>query len=217
MSEAAGGFVKRSIKNKFARKRKQSSEEENNSSENEASGSVVVKADDKKRYNPNYHSSTASKRNKKKNGSDSDSNAEKSSDEDVVVSYKSKRSALPEGPRDQGATAEVTMETETDRDALALFKKSREINDELEGKADDKIYRGLNNYAQYFKKKDTAQGNAGSNTVGPMRAPANIRSTVRWDYQPDICKDYKETGFCGFGGELSDDTRRMHLTFPFYF
>lgn len=24
---------------------------------------------------------------------------------------------------------------------------------------------------------------------------------MRWDYQPDICKDYKETGFCGFGGE----------------
>lgn len=26
-----------------------------------------------------------------------------------------------------------------------------------------------------------------------------IKSTVRVDYQPDICKDYKETGFCGFG------------------
>lgn len=26
-----------------------------------------------------------------------------------------------------------------------------------------------------------------------------IRSTIRVDYQPDICKDYKETGFCGFG------------------
>ncbi|XP_023974350.1 E3 ubiquitin-protein ligase RNF113A-like [Physeter macrocephalus] len=26
-----------------------------------------------------------------------------------------------------------------------------------------------------------------------------ICATVRWDYQPDICKDYKETGFCGFG------------------
>ena len=23
--------------------------------------------------------------------------------------------------------------------------------------------------------------------------------TVRFDYQPDICKDYKETGFCGYG------------------
>nr|CAX73813.1 RING finger protein 113A [Schistosoma japonicum] len=31
------------------------------------------------------------------------------------------------------------------------------------------------------------------------RAPANLRATVRWDYQPDICKDYKETGFCSFG------------------
>ena len=35
---------------------------------------------------------------------------------------------------------------------------------------------------------------------GPIRAPAYLRSTVRWDYQPDICKDYKETGYCGFGG-----------------
>ena len=35
---------------------------------------------------------------------------------------------------------------------------------------------------------------------GPLRAPAHLRATVRWDYQPDICKDYKETGMCGFGG-----------------
>ena len=26
-----------------------------------------------------------------------------------------------------------------------------------------------------------------------------MRTTARFDYQPDICKDYKETGFCGFG------------------
>lgn len=60
----------------------------------------------------------------------------------------------------------------------------------------------MNNYAQYFKKKDTAAGNASSGMVrkGPIRAPANLRATVRWDYQPDICKDFKETGFCGFGG-----------------
>lgn len=63
----------------------------------------------------------------------------------------------------------------------------------------------MNNYAQYYKKKDTAAGNASSGMVrkGPIRAPANLRATVRWDYQPDICKDYKETGFCGFGGNLS--------------
>jgi RING finger protein 113A len=36
-------------------------------------------------------------------------------------------------------------------------------------------------------------------TFGPMRAPTFIRATSRFDYQPDICKDYKETGYCGFG------------------
>lgn len=36
---------------------------------------------------------------------------------------------------------------------------------------------------------------------GPIRAPTNLRQTVRWDYAPDICKDYKETGFCTFGGK----------------
>lgn len=34
-------------------------------------------------------------------------------------------------------------------------------------------------------------------SYGPQKAPSNIRSSVRFDYQPDICKDYKETGFCG--------------------
>jgi RING finger protein 113A len=35
--------------------------------------------------------------------------------------------------------------------------------------------------------------------AAPIRAPTNIRTTCRFDYQPDICKDYKDTGFCGFG------------------
>lgn len=49
--------------------------------------------------------------------------------------------------------------------------------------------------------------------LGPVRAPQYIRSTVRWDYQPDICKDYKETGFCGFGDScifLHDRTDYKH-------
>uniref|UniRef100_A0A1I7XSW5 RING-type domain-containing protein n=1 Tax=Heterorhabditis bacteriophora TaxID=37862 RepID=A0A1I7XSW5_HETBA len=39
-----------------------------------------------------------------------------------------------------------------------------------------------------------------------MRAPQFLRQTVRWDFAPDICKDYKETGFCTFGGNITDDT-----------
>lgn len=119
----------------------------------------------------------------------------------VSVSYKSTRTKQIDGPSDQGATATIEIDTELDRDAQAIHQKSIEINKELEGKADDKVYRGLNNYTQFFKKKDSVLGNASSGMVrkGPIRAPAHLRATVRWDYQPDICKDYKETGFCGFG------------------
>lgn len=148
------------------------------------------------KLNKILHFQTNSKRNSKKDVNDSNS------DEDsITVSYKSKKSSEIVGPSDQGATAILETETEVDKDAQAIFEKAQKINEELEGKEDDKIYRGLNNYAQYYKKKDTAAGNASSGMVrkGPIRAPANLRATVRWDYQPDICKDYKETGFCGFG------------------
>lgn len=36
-------------------------------------------------------------------------------------------------------------------------------------------------------------------TQGPIRAQTWARAISRFDYQPDICKDYKETGFCGYG------------------
>lgn len=51
------------------------------------------------------------------------------------------------------------------------------------------------------QKKDSNKKNALNSkmSVGPQRAPANLRVTARFDYQPDVCKDYKETGFCGYG------------------
>ena len=49
-----------------------------------------------------------------------------------------------------------------------------------------KTYRGQNQQQNKF-------------LAGPLRAPTFVRTTCRFDYQPDICKDYKETGFCGFG------------------
>lgn len=137
----------------------------------------------------------------KQRRNDRSSGAESSDSDNITVSYRSNKTTSSLGPSDQGATATNEMDTEQDRDAQAIFEKSLAINKEQEGKADDKIYRGLNNYAQYYKKKDTAAGNASSGMVrkGPIRAPAHLRATVRWDYQPDICKDFKETGFCGFG------------------
>ncbi|XP_038604439.1 E3 ubiquitin-protein ligase RNF113A [Tachyglossus aculeatus] len=117
------------------------------------------------------------------------------------VSYRSTRSAKPAGPEDMGATARYELDTDKERDARAVFERGQRIREELRGKEPDGIYRGLNGYPRFVPPKDTSAGNAasGMGRKGPIRAPDHLRATVRWDYQPDICKDYKETGFCGFG------------------
>ncbi|VEN49160.1 unnamed protein product [Callosobruchus maculatus] len=184
-------FKKLKSKNRGMRKRQASESEDEEDTEQQVVKNVKRRA----KSNPNVQSTSQSE---KKEKSESD---QSSDSEDFRVNYKSKKSAMPSGPSDQGATAVVEIDTELDKDAQAIFERRLEINKELEGKEDDKVYRGLNNYTQYYKPKDTAAGNASSGMVrkGPIRAPANLRATVRWDYQPDICKDYKETGFCGFG------------------
>ncbi|THD20063.1 Ring finger protein 113a [Fasciola hepatica] len=131
-----------------------------------------------------------------------------SSEEDVVeVKRKQRRpesNALyqmdPSVSREHCATASLEIDTDVTNDAQAIFEKAQQLNKEP-GSGKSKIYKGMNNYNQYIEKKDTVMGNASSgfNRKGPMRAPTNLRATVRWDYQPDICKDYKETGFCSFG------------------
>ncbi|OAL48319.1 hypothetical protein IQ07DRAFT_96321 [Pyrenochaeta sp. DS3sAY3a] len=42
--------------------------------------------------------------------------------------------------------------------------------------------------------------------VGPQKAATNIRAITVTDYTPDVCKDYKQTGFCGFG----DNCKFLH-------
>ncbi|CCE63571.1 hypothetical protein TPHA_0F00850 [Tetrapisispora phaffii CBS 4417] len=32
-----------------------------------------------------------------------------------------------------------------------------------------------------------------------IHQPVNIRTTLLMDYQPDVCKDFKQTGYCGYG------------------
>lgn len=189
-------FKRRKIRSSAARKRKGINDDDESSEDETTVVKKEKKFDDK---NPMKQSTNTKRRHERSHAADDSSDEE--GEGAISVTYKSSRTAMPAGPSDQGATAILETETEKDRDAQAIFEKAQKINAELEGKEDDKIYRGLNNYAQYYKKKDTAAGNASSGMVrkGPIRAPSNLRATVRWDYQPDICKDYKETGFCGFG------------------
>ncbi|XP_060081259.1 E3 ubiquitin-protein ligase RNF113A-like [Ylistrum balloti] len=179
------------------RSRQQTRRRKHSESSSDSDDGTVVKKREKKTFikNPMMQSTGRLKANQ-------DHQYSSDSDEDKIsVSYKSSRSGKREGPTDMGATSIVEIDTAKEQDAQAIFEKSQQINKEGKGKEDDKVYKGLNNYQVFYEKRDTAQGNASSGMVrkGPIRAPANLRATVRWDYQPDICKDYKETGFCGFG------------------
>ncbi|KAL0468723.1 hypothetical protein QR685DRAFT_563910 [Neurospora intermedia] len=66
----------------------------------------------------------------------------------------------------------------------------------------DGTYRGLANQASYIQKNP----NAPNRKVGPIKAPSNIRTITITDMAPDVCKDYKQTGFCGFG----DNCKFLH-------
>ncbi|WAR63784.1 hypothetical protein PtB15_17B385 [Puccinia triticina] len=63
---------------------------------------------------------------------------------------------------------------------------------ELEADTESKVYLGTSKSKYQLPK--------GSQKYGPIKGgPNNIKTITVVDYQPDVCKDYKETGYCGFG------------------
>ena len=183
-----------------------------NSSSSEDETTVVRRKRAADKFARGVKESTKTKKVKRDSDDSSDNDDDDGNDakkgDSLSVTFKSDRKTIKDGPRDMGATSTAQYDTEHDRDALAIAERALAAQKELGGKEDDKIYRGINNYAQYFEKKDSIMGNAAKsmNKYGPIRAPSNVRATVRWDYAPDICKDFKETGFCGFG----DSCKFMH-------
>jgi len=138
------------------------------------------------------------KRRKGDTSSDDSSTSEDERPSAVSVDFKGTGEARA-GPQDMGATATAEYETEANRDARAQEERAKAAREGVENALEDKTYRGMKAYAKYIEKKDTPAGSAAKMSTGPQRAPTNVRMTTRWDYAPDICKDYKETGFCGFG------------------
>lgn len=60
----------------------------------------------------------------------------------------------------------------------------------------DGMYHGSAGYNTYIRPKEVTNSKI---RAGPIKATSNIRAVTVTDYQPDVCKDYKETGFCGYG------------------
>ncbi|KAJ5134749.1 Pre-mRNA-splicing factor cwc24 [Penicillium atrosanguineum] len=59
----------------------------------------------------------------------------------------------------------------------------------------DGTYKGAANYTSFIQKNPDAP----TKQFGPIKAPTNVRTVTVMDFAPDVCKDYKQTGFCGFG------------------
>lgn len=106
-----------------------------------------------------------------------------------------------------GGTSEVNKSLEIlnddeGKEAVSKFKLT--INDDAtkedrlnsESKAEDEGLKQLDNPRNDLKF--SMRSNT-SNTTQQIRHPVNIRTTLLTDYQPDICKDYKQTGYCGYG------------------
>ncbi|GAB4844587.1 hypothetical protein Ancab_037986 [Ancistrocladus abbreviatus] len=112
------------------------------------------------------------------------------------------------------ATATLETESEFSRDARAIREKALKLAEEaLKGKnkksGEEQLYKGIHGYTDYkagFRREQTVALEKAVGAHGPLRASAHIRVSARFDYQPDICKDYKETGYCGYG----DACKFMH-------
>ena len=112
---------------------------------------------------------------------------------------------------DNRATATLETETAYDRDASAI--RERQLKQYLKkspsASASGDVYKGISGYTDHkagFRREHTVSGEKAGGSHGPLRASAHIRLSTRFDYQPDICKDYKETGYCGYG----DSCKFMH-------
>ena len=59
----------------------------------------------------------------------------------------------------------------------------------------DGTYKGQAAYTSFIQTNPDHK----AKTVGPVKASGNVRTITVTDFAPDVCKDYKQTGFCGFG------------------
>ncbi|PKI83552.1 N-terminal methionine N(alpha)-acetyltransferase NatE [Malassezia vespertilionis] len=100
-------------------------------------------------------------------------------------------SAMNDNQNQRDSTRHTDWDLETEFTRELGESKSKASND-------DGKYRGMSSYSKYTEERDDGSS-AKFKAKGPIRAPTNVRTITVVDYQPDVCKDYKETGYCGFG------------------
>ncbi|KAE9616042.1 hypothetical protein Lal_00017176 [Lupinus albus] len=203
-TEQVCSFFRKPVNKKNIRKRTVDDEDDDEDSRKESS-LLHIQKKTLKPDNKLYFSSSASK---------SSASAEPS-EESEKPGFHFESSREVQVQHDNKATATLETETDFSRDARAIRERAlKQAEQSLKGKGTsseggDKLYKGLNSYKDYkagFRREQTIASEKAGGSHGPLRASAHIRVSARFDYQPDICKDYKETGYCGYG----DSCKFMH-------
>lgn len=73
----------------------------------------------------------------------------------------------------------------------------------------DGTYKGATTYQSFVKKNPDSS----TKQFGPMKAATNIRTVTFTDMAPDVCKDYKQTGWCGMCFLISPRVILILITF----
>ncbi|KAH9248197.1 hypothetical protein BASA81_014157 [Batrachochytrium salamandrivorans] len=125
----------------------------------------------------------------------------------LETAYKSSGTAASLTKDTATRTLDVDGGEEEDRDPSTLAASTVILSGD-DSERHSQIYQGQAAYTEYVNKKTdkVTQSNAGGIRAGPLRGSTNVRISSRFDYQPDICKDYKDTGYCGYG----DSCKFMH-------
>ena len=124
--------------------------------------------------------------------------------------YDSKPVSVPERPTSSpdiilnadDALRYINTDADVGAEARAQYERNRDIQKRIEsGELEEGVYRGQKAYRAYIPPDDERKAITAKITgaYGPNRSMASIKTTSRFDYQMDICKDFKETGYCGFG------------------
>lgn len=171
--------------------RKQESDEED---ENETKVITAVK---KKRVENNL--SASSKK--------TDAEPEWKNEDVAFVGQKSSAEVLVNAGDQSGIFRVFEPDASTDADHRAVLERNQEIHEKLmSGELEKGVYRGQGAYKQIMSRPEGAiSRNKSNGLLGPVRGNlGNVKCITRFDYwgtsgDGGVCKDYKETGYCGYG------------------